>query len=193
MTRPCKTSRRIERRKRFSKARAASRKHSHSARGGPYDRAASNREVQAGLGNITEVAEAQRLLTQAEIDDSLARLGVWRSLLGVAAAEGDLTPSWRQQVSREGPMRLVLAALTRPISAVVAVVAVALCAFLALRSMPVDIFPNLGAPAIYVAQPYGGMDPQQMEGYLTYYFEYHFLYITASSTSRARTFRAPPL
>lgn len=46
----------------------------------------------AGLGNITEVAEAQRLLTQAEIDDSLARLGVWRALLGVAAAEGDLTP-----------------------------------------------------------------------------------------------------
>ena len=75
-------------------------------------------------------------------------------------------------------MRLVLAELTRPISALVAVIAVALCAFLAIRSMPVDIFPNLGAPAIYVAQPYGGMDPQQMEGYLTYYFEYHFLYIT---------------
>ena len=75
-------------------------------------------------------------------------------------------------------MRLVLAALTRPISALVAVIAVALCAFLAIRSMPVDIFPNLGAPAIYVAQPYGGMDPQQMEGYLTYYLEYHFLYIT---------------
>src|SRR5713226_9171664 len=75
-------------------------------------------------------------------------------------------------------MRLVLAALTRPISALVAVIAVALCAFLALRSMPVDIFPNLGARPIYVAQPYGGMDPQQMEGYFTYYFEYHFLYIT---------------
>src|SRR5205814_5992417 len=75
-------------------------------------------------------------------------------------------------------MRLVLAALTRPISAIVAVVAVALCAFLAVRSMRVDIFPNLGAPAIYVAQPYGGMDPQQMEGFMTYYFEYHFLYIT---------------
>src|SRR6266571_3153748 len=75
-------------------------------------------------------------------------------------------------------MRLVLAALTRPISALVAVIAVALCAFLAIRSMKVDIFPKLGAPAIYVAQPYGGMDPQQMEGYLTYYYEYHFLYIT---------------
>src|SRR6059058_3468090 len=75
-------------------------------------------------------------------------------------------------------MRLVLAALKRPISALVAVVAVALCAFLALRRMPVDIFPDIGAPAIFVAQPYGGMDPQQMEGFLTYYFEYHFLYIT---------------
>ncbi len=75
-------------------------------------------------------------------------------------------------------MWLVLSALKRPVSALIAVVAVALCAFLALRRMPVDIFPNLGAPAIYVAQPYGGMDPQQMEGFLTYYFEYHFLYIT---------------
>src|SRR5882724_3521975 len=75
-------------------------------------------------------------------------------------------------------MHLVLAALKRPVSVLVAVVAVALCAWLALRRMPIDIFPDLGAPAIYVAQTYGGMDPQQMEGYLTYYFEYHFLYIT---------------
>lgn len=47
---------------------------------------------QAGLGTITEVAEAQRLLTQAEIDDALARLAVWRGLLGVAAAAGDIQP-----------------------------------------------------------------------------------------------------
>ncbi len=46
----------------------------------------------AGLANIVEVAEAQRLLTQAEIDDALARLGVWRARFGVAAAQGDLTP-----------------------------------------------------------------------------------------------------
>ncbi|HEY4365105.1 MAG TPA: efflux RND transporter permease subunit [Bryobacteraceae bacterium] len=75
-------------------------------------------------------------------------------------------------------MRLVLAALSRPISIVVALVAIALCALLALQRMPVDIFPKGGEPAIYVAQPYGGMDPAQMEGYLTYYYEYHFLYIT---------------
>lgn len=46
----------------------------------------------SGLGNIDEVAEAQRLLTQAEIDDALARLSVWRGLLAVATAAGDLQP-----------------------------------------------------------------------------------------------------
>src|SRR6476646_6720514 len=75
-------------------------------------------------------------------------------------------------------MRLVLAALSRPMTVVVALIAVALCAVLALERMPVDIFPQVGDPAIYVAQPYGGMDAAQMEGYLTYYYEYHFLYIT---------------
>src|SRR5881392_424740 len=49
---------------------------------------------------------------------------------------------------------------------------------MALLKMPRDIFPSLGIPTIYVAQPFGGMDPAQMEGYLTYYYEYHFLYIT---------------
>jgi multidrug efflux pump subunit AcrB len=75
-------------------------------------------------------------------------------------------------------MRLVLAALSRPITILVAVLAAALCSLLALKRMPVDIFPQVGDPAIYVAQPYGGMDPSQMEGFLTYYYEYHFLYIT---------------
>src|SRR5579885_147963 len=75
-------------------------------------------------------------------------------------------------------MRIVLAALRRPLTVVVALVAIALCAVLAVQRMPVDIFPQVGDPAIYVAQPYSGMDPEQMEGYLTYYYEYHFLYIT---------------
>src|SRR6266853_4625696 len=75
-------------------------------------------------------------------------------------------------------MWLVLTAMRRPITILVAVLTVALASILAIRSMKVDIFPKLGAPAVYVAQPYGGMDPSQMEGYLTYYYEYHFLYIT---------------
>lgn len=46
----------------------------------------------AGLASITEVAEAQRLLAQAEIDDAVARLGVWRGLLAAARVQGDLNP-----------------------------------------------------------------------------------------------------
>ena len=48
---------------------------------------------------------------------------------------------------------------------------------LPLKRMAVDIFPALNLPVIYVCQPYGGMDPAQMEGLLTNYYEYHFLYI----------------
>ncbi|HSB13968.1 MAG TPA: efflux RND transporter permease subunit [Bryobacteraceae bacterium] len=75
-------------------------------------------------------------------------------------------------------MWLVNTALRRPITVLVAILAVVLSSWLAVRRMRADIFPSLGAPTIYVAQPYGGMDPSQMEGFLTYYYEYHFLYIT---------------
>jgi len=92
-------------------------------------------------------------------------------------------------------MGLVSAALRRPLTVMVIIVAVALGAFLAVgnsvcqqlgipypaglpQGMEVDIFPSLNLPVIYVCQPYGGMDPAQMEGFLTNYYEYHFLYIS---------------
>src|SRR3979409_2640733 len=74
-------------------------------------------------------------------------------------------------------MGLIDFALRRPLTVLVAVIAVALGSGFAVRRMPRDLFPNLNLPVIYVAQPYGGMDPSQMEGYLVYYYEYHFLYI----------------
>jgi outer membrane protein TolC len=46
----------------------------------------------SGLTSIDDVAEAQRLLTQSEIDDALARLAVWRALLSIATAAGDIRP-----------------------------------------------------------------------------------------------------
>ncbi len=75
-------------------------------------------------------------------------------------------------------MNLVRLALRRPLTIVVGVIAVALGAWIALQRMTRDVFPPLGIPTIYVAQPFGGMDPAQMEGYITYFYEYHFLYIT---------------
>ena len=75
-------------------------------------------------------------------------------------------------------MNPIVFAMRRPYTVMVMVVAVALGSGLAVYRMPIDIFPNLNLPVIYVAQPYGGMDPQQMEGFLTNYYEYHFLYIS---------------
>src|SRR5881397_452159 len=74
-------------------------------------------------------------------------------------------------------MWLIRAALRRPITILVLVIGIAAAAFFAVGRMRADIFPDLNLPVIYVAQPYGGMSPAQMEGYLVYYYEYHFLYI----------------
>jgi outer membrane protein TolC len=46
----------------------------------------------SGLGTLIEVAEAQRLLTATEIDEALAQLNIWRAMLAVAAAQGNLQP-----------------------------------------------------------------------------------------------------
>ncbi|MCI0360744.1 MAG: efflux RND transporter permease subunit, partial [Planctomycetaceae bacterium] len=92
-------------------------------------------------------------------------------------------------------MNLIVAALRHPLTVMVAIVAITLGFALAVgksiceqvgvtypaglpKGMEVDIFPALNLPVIYVCQPYGGMDPAQMEGYLTNYYEYHFLYIS---------------
>src|SRR3981081_2764173 len=74
-------------------------------------------------------------------------------------------------------MNLVSFALRRPISLLTMVVAAAFGGVMALDRMSRDSFPDLVVPGLYVAQPYGGLDPAQMEGFITNYYEYHFLYI----------------
>jgi len=74
-------------------------------------------------------------------------------------------------------MTLPRLALRHPWAIIVIVIAILLGSWIAVQRMARDVFPPLGIPTIYVAQPYGGMDAAQMEGYLTYYYEYHFLYI----------------
>ena len=93
-------------------------------------------------------------------------------------------------------MNPIVFAMRRPMTVMVALTAVVLACLAAVRPkqldqslaqvgielplkrMPVDIFPALNLPVIYVCQPYGGMDPAQMEGLITNYYEYHFLYIS---------------
>src|SRR5437763_5455693 len=72
----------------------------------------------------------------------------------------------------------IVFALRRPYTVMVGVLAIVLGSALAVTRMKIDIFPSLNLPVIYVAQPYGGLDPAQMEGLITNYYEYHFLYIS---------------
>jgi multidrug efflux pump subunit AcrB len=90
-------------------------------------------------------------------------------------------------------MWLIRIALRRPITVIVLVVALALSSVLAIMRTRVDIFPNLNLPVIYVAQPYGGMSPQQMEGFVSYYYEYHFLYINGIESVEAKSIQGTAL
>jgi multidrug efflux pump subunit AcrB len=90
-------------------------------------------------------------------------------------------------------MWLIRAALRRPITVLVLVVALGLSSILAILRTRVDIFPNLDLPVIYVAQPYGGMSPQQMEGFVSYYYEYHFLYINGIKSVEAKSIQGTAL
>ena len=84
-------------------------------------------------------------------------------------------------------MWLIRAALRRPVTVLVAVVAIALTSAFATTRLRADIFPDLDLPVIYVAQPYGGMSPAQMEGFITYYYEYHFLYINGIESVESKS------
>src|SRR5258706_4497552 len=90
-------------------------------------------------------------------------------------------------------MRLVLAALSRPLAVIVALIAILTGFALSLGQMRTDIFPEVGNPVIYVAQPFGGMTPAQMEGFLTYYFEYHVLYITGIQSVDSKSIQGAAL
>jgi multidrug efflux pump subunit AcrB len=76
---------------------------------------------------------------------------------------------------------------------IVALIAIVVGFFIAINRMKMDIFPQVGNPVIYVAQPYGGMTPAQMEGFLTYYYEYHFLYITGIQSVDSKSIQGAAL
>ena len=69
-------------------------------------------------------------------------------------------------------------AMRHPVSVMAGVAALAVASALAVERMAVDVFPALDLPVIYIAQPYGGMDPSQMESQLTSYYEGHSIYMT---------------
>src|SRR4051812_6396134 len=74
-------------------------------------------------------------------------------------------------------MNPVQVALRHPVTVMVLLVGLVGAGGLARGRMKKDGFPPLDLPVVYICQPYGGMDPTQMEGLIANYYEYHFLYI----------------
>src|ERR1700739_3902420 len=72
---------------------------------------------------------------------------------------------------------MVRAALKRPITVLVLFIGLLLFSVVAIRSIPIDIFPKLNLPTIYVIEQYGGMSPKQMEGFFATRMQDQFLYI----------------
>ena len=70
-------------------------------------------------------------------------------------------------------MNPIVFAMRHPVTVVVLLAGLLVASGLALVRMKIDIFPNLNLPVVYVVQPYGGMDPAQMEGLLTFHYENH--------------------
>ena len=60
---------------------------------------------QFGLATVTDGADVQRLLAQAETDNAVARLGVWRALLAAARSQGNLTPFFQHVSNSPSPRR----------------------------------------------------------------------------------------
>jgi multidrug efflux pump subunit AcrB len=69
-------------------------------------------------------------------------------------------------------------ALTKSVAVIVLLLGILLFAALALTRIPVDIFPRLNLPTIYIAQPYGGMTPAQMEGFIATRYQSQMLYVS---------------
>jgi multidrug efflux pump subunit AcrB len=72
---------------------------------------------------------------------------------------------------------MVRAALRKPVTVLVLFMGLLLFSVMALRNISIDIFPKLNLPVIYVIESYGGMSPDQMEGFFATRMQDQFLYI----------------
>ena len=72
---------------------------------------------------------------------------------------------------------MVTSALKKPITVIVIVMSLLIFAVLSAINIPIDIFPKLNLPTIYVIESYGGMSAQQMEGFFATGLQNQFLYV----------------
>jgi multidrug efflux pump subunit AcrB len=81
---------------------------------------------------------------------------------------------------------MVRTALKRPITILVLFIGLLLFSIMAVRTIPIDIFPKLNSPTIYVIEQYGGMSAQQMEGFFATRMQDQFLYVNGIKNIESR-------
>ncbi|HEY4195371.1 MAG TPA: efflux RND transporter permease subunit, partial [Mucilaginibacter sp.] len=83
-------------------------------------------------------------------------------------------------------MGLIKGALRRPITVLVIVAGLFFFGISAVRSIKIDIFPNLNLPVIYISHPYGGYTPNQMEAYFGKQYVSLLLYVSGVKSIETR-------
>ncbi len=83
-------------------------------------------------------------------------------------------------------MGLIKGALRRPITVLVIVAGLFFFGISAVRTIKIDIFPNLNLPVIYVSHPYGGFTPNQMEAYFGKQYVNLLLYVSGVKSIESR-------
>ncbi|MFT3827504.1 MAG: efflux RND transporter permease subunit [Chitinophagaceae bacterium] len=83
-------------------------------------------------------------------------------------------------------MSLVTTALKKPVATVVVTLSILLFSVLTIIKIPIDIFPQLNLPTIYVIESYGGMSAQQMEGFFSTRLQDQFLYVNGVKNISAK-------
>ncbi|HTI90633.1 MAG TPA: efflux RND transporter permease subunit [Puia sp.] len=81
---------------------------------------------------------------------------------------------------------MVRTALKRPITIMVLFTGLLLFSVMSIRTIPIDIFPSLNLPVVYVIQQYGGMTAKQMEGFFSTKMQDNFLYIDGVSSIESK-------
>ncbi|WP_299497303.1 efflux RND transporter permease subunit [Mucilaginibacter sp.] len=83
-------------------------------------------------------------------------------------------------------MGMIKSALRRPITILVIVAGLFFFGISAIRSIKIDIFPDLNLPVIYISHPYGGYTPDQMEAYFGKQYVNLLLYVSGVKSIETR-------
>ena len=87
---------------------------------------------------------------------------------------------------------MVRAALKRPITILVLFTGLLLFSIMAIRTIPIDIFPKLNLPTIYVIESYGACRRQQMEGFFATRMQDQFLYVNGIKNMESKNIQGLP-